>query len=169
MQIFQQRLREWVGETKRVLMLDVHSGLGPWGKLQLMETRQSSNDQRRRLLTHFAEFSDAFDLERPLHYQTRGDFGSWCADQLTSVDFQYFCAEFGTYGPLRTLSALRSELQEWEWGGSQPDIDSSVRRRVREVFCPESSQWRKMVSAQTQSMLKCAFDYLRDSGEPTAQ
>ena len=164
MKLLASNWQGWVGDAKQILHLDAHSGLGPWGKLQLLgEAPQTSSDHRK--LTHcFPKQAKDFSLGAPVHYHARVGLGRWCDQQLPTKDYRYFCAEFGTYGPLRTLAALRQEQRLWEWGQHERRCQSRYREALREIFCPQSPRWRKAVVEQSIEVIHSSLKYLGEEG-----
>ena len=158
--ILSEHWSSWTGAASRLFHLDVHSGLGPWGRLQLLGNPPRNADERARLLECFSQHAKDFDTRRPVHYRARGEFGRWCEYQLPGVDYRYFCAEFGAYGPLKTLGALRQELRSWEWGALLDRSRSPQNVQLREIFCPQNRRWRRRVIEQSRRVLDGSWKYL---------
>ena len=167
MKLLASNWQGWVGDAKQILHLDAHSGLGPWGQLQLLGDSPQTSIDHRKLLHCFPKHAKDFSLEAPVHYHARGGLGRWCGQQLPTKDYRYFCAEFGTYGPLKTLAALRQEQRLWEWGQHERRCPSRYREALREIFCPQSPRWRKAVVDQSIEVIDGSLKYLgeEESGE----
>jgi hypothetical protein len=158
--ILSEHWASWIGAASDVMHLDVHSGLGPWGHLQLLGTPPNNSTERNRLLACFSQHARDFTTERPVHYHTRGELGRWCQHHLPGIDYRYFCAEFGTYGPFKTLGSLRQELRNWEWGRLEDRPSSAQAAQLREIFCPRDKNWRRRVVEQSQYVLEGSWKYL---------
>jgi hypothetical protein len=158
--ILSQHWLSWMGGADKILHLDVHSGLGPWGRLQLLGSPPKNTEDRARLLDCFPSHSKDFDRRRPVHYHARGELGRWCQYQTSEVDYRYFCAEFGTYGPFKTLGALRQELRNWEWGDPNARHGSPQNVELKEIFCPQNTRWRQGVIEQSRQVLDGSWKYL---------
>jgi hypothetical protein len=159
-QIIQQHYADWVEGSDSVIHLDLHTGLGSNGacKLLLEETESSPAYQWfvETFGQSFVEASkpDAEAKAKGTAYATKGSMGRWlhenfCEDKRrTNRDccFRFALAEFGTYGPLRVLSALRAENRAFFFA----DPDSAAARRSEEAlfecFCPSSTRWRNQVT-----------------------
>jgi hypothetical protein len=75
--------------------------------------------------------------------EVRGDLITWCRRELFSDrDYDGIAAEFGTYGPIAVLTALRAENQAHHWGTPDDPTTRRAKNRLREVFAPASPEWR---------------------------
>ena len=141
-EILAAHFAEWLGDSARVMHVDLHSGLGAWGTYKLLLERSLSVENRQRLARWFGpealEVSDA----QGVSYTVRGGFGGWCAVHGRGRDYVYATAEFGTYAPIRVLAGLRAENQAYHWGQAHAASTVRTRERLRELFCPRSESWR---------------------------
>ena len=69
----------------------------------------------------------------------------------------FLTAEFGTYGAIRVIGALRSENRAYHWGKPSSQVVRRVKERVRETFVPSSPAWREMVIASSLAVIQKAF------------
>jgi hypothetical protein len=129
--------------ARRVVHFDYHTGLGAYGTHRLLLDVPLTSAQRERLTTYYGK--SGFDEcdDRSIAYEARGGFGPWCVAQGWAEDYLFACAEFGTHGPLRVLSALRTENQaNWHTPAASPTLSRS-RQSLLEAFCPADSEWRE--------------------------
>jgi hypothetical protein len=159
-----RHLPSWIEGARLVVHLDLHTGLGPFGSHKLLVDDELPIEDRRRLASWFG--SEGVEAGRPerTSYRARGSFARWCAP-LTTAGRRYIhaCAEFGTYGNLPMLSALRAENQAHHWTAADDLRRALTKRRLREVFIPPSPAWRSRVLADGVALVLRAFDGL--SGE----
>lgn len=135
-------LSTWAGEATRIVHLDFHTGLGPWRTWKLLGDHPLTESQRDRMRRTFGAGAISEFQTSDTSYHARGGFGGWCAEELAGRDYVYFCAEFGTYGPVTMLAALRAENQAHHWGHLTDRATRRAKTRLREVFCPASASWR---------------------------
>jgi hypothetical protein len=117
-------LREWIRRrlsgSRRIEAIDVHTGLGRWCE----ESRLAADR-----------------TEAGVAYRVRGGYaGAYAA--LTS-DVNVVTQEFGTYGALRMLHALREENRLHHYG--KQDLLHPAKLRLRDSFAPASAEWRRFV------------------------
>jgi hypothetical protein len=144
-----EHLGRWLRGCREVVHLDFHTGLGAWGTCKLLVDAPLTERLSARLTDWFGAGMFEETDPRGIAYRARGAFGRWCVHRGLAPDYVFACAEFGTYGPIRVLDGLRSENRAHHWG--QPSSACSIRakRRLQELFCPSSEEWRRQVLARS--------------------
>ena len=144
-QLLGENLERWLQDSRDVVHLDIHTGLGLKGACRLMIDTPLSERQRTRLTEWFGAGSFEESQSSDTAYEVRGGLGRWCVARNLAPDYLYACAEFGTYGPVQVLAGLRAENQAHHWG--TPTAASTVRakHRLMELFCPSAAAWRLQV------------------------
>jgi hypothetical protein len=77
-------------------------------------------------------------------YQVRGGQADLLTELYPGRSVDVMVQEFGTYGALRVLHALREENRLHHFGDAS-DIHHAAKRRLRKMFCPNSRRWRQSV------------------------
>ncbi len=144
MKILQENLPQWLHGSRRVLHFDFHTGLGRWATYKLL-LDQDAPRRRQWLERHFGRDSVSSCDPHGVAYQAQGDIGRWCASRFPQIDYTYLCAEFGTYAPLSVIGGLRLENQTHHWCPPDAPVTLAAKRRLQELFCPQSPDWRKRV------------------------
>lgn len=136
--ILEQQLPGWLAGRQLATQIDVHSGLGKWGRCMLILDYVMRPEHQRRLLAHPR---DSWEAASPAgtSYNAVGTLARWCDTRFHDHQYMYLCAEVGTYNPVWVLRALRAENQQWH---HEPHRSPAVVRRVQEAFCPRSPKWR---------------------------
>jgi predicted deacylase len=107
--ILQEHLLQWIGDSQNILHLDFHTGLGKWGTYKLLMDTVVTPAELQNLQAYFgAESIFAVDGGKK-KYQVRGNIGQWTRQLLQPRNYNYFCAEFGTYSFAKVLMLLRKE------------------------------------------------------------
>lgn len=146
--ILAEHYARWAGQSERVLHLDLHTGLGPWGTYKLLVDHLMSPAQERWLGDHFGADSYECFGATGVAYTTRGSFGLWGVSRMGGRDYLYAAAEFGTYHALRVLAALIAENQSHHWGIAGSPAAERAKEKLVEAFCPRSAAWRNKVLEQ---------------------
>ena len=150
--IFLGWLAECCARAEHLLVLDLHTGLGPLAAMTLLAERNARPE-------HLASVSSALALpvvhggavEGSGAYFVRGSMLGMLAKALPNARVDAVTVEFGTFGGLRILHALREE-NRWHHYGSG-SIDHPAKRRLRAVFNPDAARWRNAVIAQGTQLL----------------
>ncbi len=142
--LVQKHYGAWIGGATAVIHLDLHSGLGRWGRGQLIVEPDQA--------VHLDRYRASFEPLRVVlagddaAYAARGTLGAWLA---RSIDMSHRCrvavAEFGTYSQLRVLAALRAEQIVRRLGDPASPRGTAATRELMECFCPASPGWREAV------------------------
>ena len=135
-QLYQDFIREHLGQAEKVVAIDVHTGLGPFGEDSLLVATGEQN----RMRDIFGPRVQALDSDESVAYRIRGGL---YPRLIPRAKVGFVCQEFGTYHPVRQLHALREE-NRWHQHG-EGRVDHPTKTRLREAFCPRDATWRKSV------------------------
>ena len=147
-EILSAHFDEWLGGCHDVMHLDFHTGLGDSAACTLLIDYALTDEGRRRLSAWFGP--DSFEVvhSQGVAYTARGTLAQWCVDRSRGRDYLYAVAEFGTYKPIDVVAGLRAENQAHHWGKWEDRATRHAKRRLRELFCPRSEDWRQRVLAR---------------------
>jgi predicted deacylase len=145
-QIVQANIADWIGDAQQIVHIDFHSGLGKFADYRLLLVQPASDPE-------CDWYRAVFDADRiePLRaangsaYVAAGAMGTWLRSRFADRQYHFLTAEFGTYGPLRVLAALRRENQVHHYNDRKDRIYESAKRELLECFCPLSQRWREQV------------------------
>ena len=148
---------EWLGDSRQVMHLDFHTGLGDPATGTLLIDDPLSEVHERRLSAWFGP--DSFEVVHPhgVAYAARGTFGRWCVTRNRGRDYLHATAEFGTYKPIDVLAGLRAENQAHHWGGLDEASTERAKQRLVELFCPQSEHWRRRVLERSRQLVAQAI------------
>lgn len=141
-ELLERNFGRWLGDSKRVLHLDFHTGLGKWATYKLLVGQHLSEAQQQWLNRWLGAGSYETLDAKGVSYATRGDFGGWGHSRAAQRDYLYAAAEFGTYPERRVLAALRAENQCHHWAKPNDTATQQAKRRLVEAFFPRSKKWR---------------------------
>ena len=140
-------------------MVDVHTGLGPFGDDTLLVN--ASDDGGARFARMRAVFGDRvapLDPERGPAYRVRGSYDTMFARVLPTTDVCAVAQEFGTYRAVRVLRALRAENRWHHYGAG--GMDHPTKLELRERFAPENKRWRMAVLTRGRTVISQALGLL---------
>ena len=152
---FEKWFEQFVAGKRIVEHFDLHSGLGPFGKCQLMLERGISQLGIRQARSRWPSLVSESALGETA-YEARGTLGAWLQNLAAKrgVDYRYYCAEFGTYSPIQVLSALRKENQAWFYLEPEHPHREAAAKALRACFDPPIPKWRKSVCEQTRDLVE---------------
>lgn len=149
MQILRRECEDWIGGSKRVLHIDLHSGLGPFATYKLLlNASEDTNAIDWYAHTFGNDCLEVLDGGRGTAYRIHGMFGDWMQTHFRSqsVDYRFVGAEFGTYSVLRVLAALRRENQAHHYLKADHPAYVAAKAELLECFCPRARKWRNSIT-----------------------
>ena len=159
MEVVKQYCEQWIGPTPNVLHVDFHSGLGAFGEYKLMLAELAESEQCRWYELAFGRESiEALDNAA---YGATGTMGQWLQHHFADRDYRFVTAEFGTYGPVRVLAALRAENRACHFASEQSPAFQNAKQELMECFCPADTTWRQQVVAAGLNILQQGVSGLR--------
>jgi hypothetical protein len=152
-------LSEHLAPAKRILAIDVHTGLGPFGQDSLAVERADYDDLRRI-------FGSRIMLSEPKYgaaYRIRGGHQDLLSAAAAGKDIRFVTQEFGTYSPIKVLRALREENRWHHYGGGT--MEHPCKPGLKEIFCPQSEGWRTSTLARGRDVVEKALEALKTRGQ----
>ena len=119
---FQLYISQRFSDSRRLVVIDVHTGLGRFGEDRLL-------------------VSDAKDIG----YCPSGAQEGMYLRMFPGAQVSFAVQEFGTRPPLTVLTALRAENRHHHYGIAGVPGNDRAKSRLLEVFCPSSRRWREQV------------------------
>ena len=142
--LIQQFVQSRLAAVERLVVVDVHTGLGRFGRDTVLV---SAADEGTALFASLREtFGDpvrSTDPRRGPAYRVRGAYDDLYPRALPQATVHFVAQEFGTYRAVRVLSALRAENRWHHYGAGS--INHRTKRDLAEVFAPADESWRSAV------------------------
>ena len=142
--LIQQFVQSRLAAVERLVVVDVHTGLGRFGRDTVLV---SAADEGTALFASLQEtFGDRVRSTDPRSgpaYRVRGAHDDLYPRTLPQATVQFVAQEFGTYRAVRVLSALRAENRWHHYGAG--GIDHWTKRDLAETFAPADESWRAAV------------------------
>ncbi len=148
-------MQRWVGNARKVLHIDLHTGLGRYGQLRLLcgnKESAATRDWYEQTFSH--ETVESLNANSGTAYPVNGQFGDWLQSQFSGIDYRFIGAEYGTYSVLKVLDALRAENRYHFYGNPQSNDYVNSKRTLIECFCPADVEWRRQVLSNAVSVVE---------------
>ncbi len=148
-------LRRSMPHASRVLVLDLHTGLGRFG-VQTLLAEPDMPAGRAAQLGHVltARVQGGAGVANPGGFAARGALASAVRECLSHANPEFFTVEHGTYSGLKLVHALREENRWHHYGDGSLRHES--KQRLAEMFAPASERWRSTVVAAGDRLLRAA-------------
>jgi hypothetical protein len=158
-QLLRSTLASTVRHTDRIILLDVHTGLGSYGGCQLICGIEEGNSRvaavRRWLGEGALFFGEASGYQR-----MAGAIDSGIEALLEGIEVTPVTVEFGTLPTLDVLQALRAD--NWlHRHRARPDLNDPIKQDMRRAFNPQDEDWRELVLLRGRQVIARAIQGLQ--------
>ena len=147
--LYQDFLIRRMSSVERVFGIDVHTGLGRYGE----DTVLVSESEYNRLHPLLGDRVQAFSNEAGnVAYKIRGGLHEIVPQLSSTVKADVVGQEFGTYGQIRVLNALRKE--NFSHHHRAMSVDDPLKLKLRDAFYPDEPRWREKVLRRGEELFR---------------
>lgn len=151
---------------KFVAVIDVHTGLGPYGYGELQSEHIAASESQAIADRMFGPSVTSADLGTSTSIPIHGSLQLYWERLLGDGRYLYLCLEYGTFD---TEAAQRVLLvDQWlhvhDGGNRTGTFGREVRARMRAHFCPDDLSWREAVLFRGRQVLRQALSGLEQMG-----
>jgi hypothetical protein len=156
-------LRRHLKSAHYVLALDVHTGLGRWGRDTLLLEASGGATAKSRLSSALGRELVDVTRDADVAYEIRGGMGPMLTRLLPDIAVDFILQEIGTYPPLVVFHALREENRWHHYGNG--DLTHPAKTQLLERLCPAAPQWRTQALACGTALARAAARWTSSVGE----
>ena len=150
-----EHLAELVGSATRMGLVDLHTGLGPWGHGELISHEGANDAGYRRGTDWWGEVRSMVDGES-VSAPLSGDWLGALDELLPRVEITAVALEFGTVDVVSVLQALRADAVLHAHGDARGPDAPAVRAQVRAAFADDDPAWFDAVMARFDDVVSAA-------------
>jgi hypothetical protein len=151
---------KYLGSAKRVVLVDFHTGLGPYGHGEVIMNESEQSPAYGRAVTWWGDRvrSSVSGDSVSIHLETTLKLGF--SSMLPDTEITAVSLEFGTVEPKRVFFALRAE--NWLHHHGSPDLPRAkeIKEDLLRVFYPEQDDWRIQVWEQGKTVTRQVLQQL---------
>lgn len=146
-----------IARARHLLHIDLHTGLGAYGRYKLLPAHVQDLPALRELEAWFGNQAVAASRKSGVKaYEVSGHIGALSARVLGEARVYALTLEFGTYSLLRVIRCLRQE--NWlHHHGANNRVLQQAKTEIMECFCPRAPRWRYRVLEQGVLVLRQAY------------
>jgi hypothetical protein len=149
-----------LGGVERVLVVDLHTGHGPYGEVTFLSDQPIGSPQDRFLREHFdgARVEATRDNPGATTGVKSGQIANGLGDVLPGATVHASSVEFGTAGDEEQLAVTYLESWVHRHGDASRPEHAEVRWRYRCAFTPDDPDWERTCTASGRALLTDAVD-----------
>lgn len=155
------RFDELVGHADRLCILDLHTGLGPWGHGELISHEGGNDPGYRRGSAWWGDVRSMRDGDS-VSARLDGDWLGAVESMSPTAEITAVALEFGTVDTVTVLQALRADAVLHATGDPLAGGSSEIRAQVRAAFADDDPAWFDLVSARFDEVVTSAMTHLAD-------
>jgi hypothetical protein len=150
-------LAKHLGHARTVAVVDLHTGLGPYGYGEPICNHAPGGDRVRRARRWWGDSVTEPLLGTSSSQEKTGltEFGYERA--LAHADIAFVALEFGTYAPPRGGTVLRDDHWLWQHGDPRGAEAAPIRDALRDHFFPPHADWQEMVLFRSDQVFRQAL------------
>lgn len=156
--ILQKLIIEKVKNYEKILFIDLHTGYGPWGKLQIFGTKTKNKSYKDYISSVFKNQKIDWPEDKKF-FSNKGDLCVLVSDIVKDKVLIPVCFEYGTmkndtvFGLLKSLHTVILENQGFHNGYTDNRLKRRVKKLYRELFYPSSAEWKQKIIEQSRNVL----------------
>lgn len=158
--------------ARTAVALDLHTGLGPLGRLTVFQTADEHEAAAQSGASWFPEFIFRSDRDTTVDHGVMGPgFDAWAgrgegrrADDSTRqvstgpLETSAFVLEFGTHDPITGVGVFRADNWLHNHGDPTSELGRAIAQRTRDFFFVEDDAWRRDVAETGLAAIHAALD-----------
>ncbi|MHB1090062.1 MAG: M14 family metallopeptidase [Ilumatobacteraceae bacterium] len=138
----------WIGnwaatalrQTRQLTIIDLHTGLGPWGVGELISSRPHNHAEFQRAIHKWGEIRSMVDGDS-VSANVTGDWLGITSEFSPTMEVTAVALEFGTVDLITVMQALRADAWLHAHGDPASPYAHQVRTQVRAAFADDDPKW----------------------------
>lgn len=147
-----------LADRDRIVVIDLHTGLGPWGVGELISSDGPDDPAYRRAVSLFGDDVTSLRAGDSVSAELAGEWLPHAADRLSPAEVTAVALEFGTVDGVTVLQALRADA--WLHAHGDPDAAeaSTIKAELRAAFADDDPAWIAELERRFRSVLAAALE-----------
>ena len=162
-QLSERLVAQWQLQQRQVVVLDLHTGLGPFGHGELICDHPAGSVASRKAKDWFGPLVTVPEVEVSCSVPLVG-LMDYLWHHAMRADGMYLTLEYGTYSFQRMIEVLRADHALYAQT-PRPDLHDpkvkKIRADLREFFNPASDLWQECVLLRARQVLRMAWNQLQ--------
>lgn len=154
-------VKEHAADAEHLALLDVHTGLGPYGFGELIYVGDP-NGISRAMEWYDGEVTNPAD-GTSTSAVVEGTIEGGVCGMAPKAKHTCIAIEYGTLPFLDVLQALRADNWLYIYGDLDSDLGKDIKKQARDAFYCDADDWKQMVWDRASSVVSKALAGLSDS------
>jgi hypothetical protein len=152
-------IQKYLLQSKKVFVVDIHTGLGPYGDGELILSEPSESPQFQSAQNIWGKARVKSTIEgQSVSAHLFGTMKSAFSGALPEAEISAVGLEFGTFPLMEVFNALRDENWLFHHGAENHPRANSIKEDFLRKFYPDDDAWKQRVWEQGAMVVKQALD-----------
>lgn len=152
--------RKYLSQAKRVIVLDIHTGLGHYGEYEIILNEKNETPAYKRAKKWWGEKVKTTSSGESASVHLPASFKLALPRMLPNAEVTAVSLEFGTISSMRVFLALRSENWLYHHGGREHPKVEKIKSKLLRAFYPSDLKWKFKVWIQGREIVEQVLIYL---------
>ena len=151
-------VNEITKEIEKIVIIDMHTGLGPFGKGEILCDCAPNTDEYKRLHSIWGDEVVSTKTEASVSADLSGTLDSGLTKLLSKLSPAFIAIEFGTIDPLSVFKSTQGTSWLHTYGDKESEIGKKLTQLSRDAFYPQSSEWNEKVWTRSVEVAQKAIE-----------
>ena len=151
-----QIIGDFLAGRTRVVVLDLHTGLGPYGYGELLINHAADSAGAERALAFWGESVATSLTGQTIPFVTDGPTHYGYNRALAHTEITFATVEFGTFDRATGRQALRADHWLHAYGDPLGPEAGPIRTAMRRQFFPDTADWKEAVLFRGRQVIRMA-------------
>lgn len=152
--------RRYLSKAKRVVVIDFHTGLGPYGNAEVILNEEKHSPSYKRALEWWGDKAKTTASGESVSVHLDTTLKRAFLQMLPKTEVTAVTLEFGTYSELKVLWALRTENWLHNYGAREHPESNRIKTNLLRVFYPDDDIWKLKVWEQGQKLVEQVLTHI---------
>jgi hypothetical protein len=146
--------------VKRAVLIDLHTGLGPYGYGELMTPSKPGEAEFDRLFDCFGDEVHSTTAGSSNYAGSKGSILAGFRPGSEQQEWTSVGLEFGTIDSKTVAHAMRGDIWLYAYGDPASPLADEIRGNVRDAFYIDESKWKNMLWERGREVIQRVIDKL---------
>lgn len=162
-------IRRYLAQARHVILVDIHTGLGPYAAPELIISEEENSPAHRRALHWWGTLVKNTLSGDSASTSVKGPLKTAFVQLLPATEVTAVSLEFGTYPAKDVFWALRAENWRHHYSGQDLYKAKEIKSCLLRIFRPNSAEWEVSVWNQGKEVIYQVLQQLSQKEMPGMQ